>query len=712
MDVDECAEALGKPIRKEREGKREYLLYRALKWQGNIYKLGDPVLVWSDESLSKTDNDSQEEPVINDEPVPFICIIREIRQQVRAYALAPVEVVGQWMYSFQEISDDRRKFHGFSRSSCSSLPYNEQELVDRRLLFYSFHTDPFDAEAIAGKCTIHMLPRAKGFPKEEEAGGFVVHFVYRHMDGRIVAVDDRSRMERGEWKEVETALQETRMRLKKVQKQKSGNMTDLTRSKRVREEGPGDWSDSEDEIKAVKKSNPGKEKDDSGICFKRLRKMKLRVVIYDEEEQQGLQEMQESEEDIGGGELDEDNSRLRNTHGGYPGDYLWNRRSRDERLDEVCGAGAATTKQHNMESVEEVRGEAAERGAVKRSASFGRVGKGRGGKDDGRNGAVALGRPRSAERVENVGKKACDTQGKKAGGRGSERRGEKRREKDREKGGEKVSEEMEREKSQVGGRALGRSHSGKRCMASSIALRSTPGASAAAGSADDASHVPAAGSGPSVAENSNLKFPAVAAGAALGATGGAAPGLARAAAGSESQSSTAAEILERAGCCTGIRKRDHMLELLLSALLSATSSSPCASPRASVTAAAAAVPTISVSAAAIPTVDSSAPAVPTDSASAAAPDSCIHEKKREWEMKAAKAVADLEELANEKLGDGVGSRYTVKLRSVRANFKSGNCLSRRFVLGELSPSVVLSMSPEELKVIVLVVPLPPASICS
>ncbi|CAI5462483.1 unnamed protein product [Closterium sp. Yama58-4] len=491
--------------------------------------IGDPVLVWSDESLSKTDNDSQEEPVINDEPPPFICIIREIRQRVRAGALAPVEVVGQWMYSVHEISDDRRKFHGFSRSSCSLLPYNEQELADRRLLFYSFHTDPFDAEAIAGKCTIHMLPRAKGFPKEEEAGGFVVHFVYRHLDGRIVAVDDR---------------------------------------------------------KAVRKSNPGRVKDDSRH-FKRLRKMKQRVVS-DEEEQQGVQEMQESEEDIGGGELDEDNSKDRNTYGVYPGDpgdYLWNRRSRGERLDEGGGADAATTKQQSRDSVEQVRGEArtavAEGGAVKRSASFKRGGEERGGKEDGRSGAVAL----------------------------------------------------------------------------------------------------------------------------------------------------AAEILERAGCCTGIPKRDHMLELLLSALLSATSSSPCASPRASAAAsmpanasftaaavggssAAAAVPTVSSSAAAIPTVDSSAAAaVLTDSPSGAAPDSCAREKQRNWEMKAARAVAELEELANEKLGDGVGSRYTVKLRSVRANFKSGNCLSRRFVLRELSPSDVLSMSPEELKVIALFVSLPPASIC-
>ncbi|CAI5472487.1 unnamed protein product [Closterium sp. Yama58-4] len=128
---------------------------------------------------------------------------------------------------------------------------------------------------------------------------------------------------------------------------------------------------------AVRKANPAKVKGDSGICFKRLRKMKQRVVSDDEEDHQGLLEMQESEEDIGGGELDEDNSRQRNTcgiHPGDPGDYLWNRRSRDERLDEGGSADAATTKQQSRESVEQVRGEArtavAELGAVKRSASF------------------------------------------------------------------------------------------------------------------------------------------------------------------------------------------------------------------------------------------------------------------------------------------------------------------------------------------------------
>ncbi|GJP31594.1 hypothetical protein CLOM_g14093 [Closterium sp. NIES-68] len=119
-----------------------------------------------------------------------------------------------------------------------------------------------------------------------------------------------------------------------------------------------------------------------------------------------------------------------------------------------------------------------------------------------------------------------------------------------------------------------------------------------------------------------------------------------------------AEILERAGCCTGSRKRDHMLDSSAAA---------------------------------------SAAAIRSDLPSAAGADSCKYQGQLEWEMKAAEAVAGLERLANETLGDGLGSKYALKLRAVRANFKSGECLSRRFILGELQPSVVLSMSPEELK---------------
>ncbi|GJP31595.1 hypothetical protein CLOM_g14094 [Closterium sp. NIES-68] len=238
MGGDDCAEAVGKPIRKERGGDKGVLLFRALKWQDNIYKLGDAVLVWSDESLSKTVHGSQDEPAINDEPRPYVCIIQEIRQQVRGRALAPVEVVGQWMYTVQEILDNRQTLHGFSSSSCSSsLPYSEQELADPRLIFYSFHIDPFDAEAIAGRCTIHVLPRVKGFPNEEESGGFVVHFVYRHMDGRTVAVDDWNRMERWERKEIEAELEATRIRLEKMQREISVKFMNLAQRKRAREEG-------------------------------------------------------------------------------------------------------------------------------------------------------------------------------------------------------------------------------------------------------------------------------------------------------------------------------------------------------------------------------------------------------------------------------------------------------------------------------------------
>ncbi|XP_026457709.1 uncharacterized protein LOC113358373 isoform X2 [Papaver somniferum] len=171
---EEAPKPVGDVIKVSGKGKSRRNHYKAFDYDGNSFKLEDPVLLTPEDTGQK----------------PYVAIIKEITQDKEGSMM----VTGQWFYRPEEAE---KKGGG------------NWEKKDTRELFYSFHRDEVPAESVMHKCVVHFVPLHKQLPRRSEHPGFIVQKVYDTVERKLWRLTDKD-YEDGKQHEIDLLVQKTR----------------------------------------------------------------------------------------------------------------------------------------------------------------------------------------------------------------------------------------------------------------------------------------------------------------------------------------------------------------------------------------------------------------------------------------------------------------------------------------------------------------------
>ncbi|KAF8095729.1 hypothetical protein N665_0324s0025 [Sinapis alba] len=138
------------------KGKGRRTHFEQFEYDGNRYKLEDPVLLVPEDKSQK----------------PYVAIIKDITQTKDGSMM----ILGQWFYRPEEAE---KKGGGNWQSS------------DTRELFYSFHRDEVPAESVMHRCVVYFVPAHKQLPKRKVNPGFIVRKVYDTVEKKLWKLTDK-----------------------------------------------------------------------------------------------------------------------------------------------------------------------------------------------------------------------------------------------------------------------------------------------------------------------------------------------------------------------------------------------------------------------------------------------------------------------------------------------------------------------------------------
>ncbi|MCL7048065.1 hypothetical protein MKW94_006868 [Papaver nudicaule] len=173
-EEEEAPKPVGDVIKVSGKGRTRRNHYKAFEYDGNSFKLEDPVLLTPEDEGQK----------------PYVAIIKEIKQDKEGSMM----VTGQWFYRPEEAA---KKGGG------------NWEKKDTRELFYSFHRDDVPAESVMHKCVVHFVPLHKQLPLRSEHPGFIVQKVYDTVEKKLWRLTDKD-YEDGKQHEIDLLVQKTR----------------------------------------------------------------------------------------------------------------------------------------------------------------------------------------------------------------------------------------------------------------------------------------------------------------------------------------------------------------------------------------------------------------------------------------------------------------------------------------------------------------------
>ncbi|KAF5753336.1 putative BAH domain-containing protein [Helianthus annuus] len=131
--------------------------YKAFKFDGNTYELGDIVLLAPDSQARTTK--------------PYVAMIKDINEMENK----EIMLIIQWFYRPEDATPKRSGQSG-----------KNMELVGARELYYSFHRDEVSAESVVHKCIVHFVTTQKHIPPRKEYPGFIVQEVYDPKSKRLL----------------------------------------------------------------------------------------------------------------------------------------------------------------------------------------------------------------------------------------------------------------------------------------------------------------------------------------------------------------------------------------------------------------------------------------------------------------------------------------------------------------------------------------------
>ncbi|CAN6808844.1 unnamed protein product [Brassica oleracea] len=152
----EDANPVGESVKVTGKGKGRRTHFEQFEYDGNRYKLEDPVLLVPEDKSQK----------------PYVAIIKDITQTKDGSMM----ILGQWFYRPEEAE---KKGGGNWQSS------------DTRELFYSFHRDEVPAESVMHRCVVYFVPAHKQLPKRKVNPGFIVRKVYDTVEKKLWKLTDK-----------------------------------------------------------------------------------------------------------------------------------------------------------------------------------------------------------------------------------------------------------------------------------------------------------------------------------------------------------------------------------------------------------------------------------------------------------------------------------------------------------------------------------------
>ncbi|KAG2331512.1 hypothetical protein Bca52824_002692 [Brassica carinata] len=152
----EDANPVGDSVKVTGKGKGRRTHFEQFEYDGNRYKLEEPVLLVPEDKSQK----------------PYVAIIKDITQTKDGSMM----ILGQWFYRPEEAE---KKGGGNWQSS------------DTRELFYSFHRDEVPAESVMHRCVVYFVPAHKQLPKRKVNPGFIVRKVYDTVEKKLWKLTDK-----------------------------------------------------------------------------------------------------------------------------------------------------------------------------------------------------------------------------------------------------------------------------------------------------------------------------------------------------------------------------------------------------------------------------------------------------------------------------------------------------------------------------------------
>ncbi|KAE9606564.1 putative BAH domain, transcription elongation factor S-II, central domain-containing protein [Lupinus albus] len=171
------AKPVGNPVRVSGKGKKWRKHFHTFDYDGNLYTLEDPVLLFPEDIAQK----------------PYAAIIKDITQCQDGSMM----MIGQWFYRPEEAP---KQGGGFWKP------------IDTRELFYSFHQDEVPAESIMHKCVTHFVPAHKQLPNRKQHPGFIIQKVYDFEGRKLYRLSDVDFRD-GKQEEINVLIEKTLQRI-------------------------------------------------------------------------------------------------------------------------------------------------------------------------------------------------------------------------------------------------------------------------------------------------------------------------------------------------------------------------------------------------------------------------------------------------------------------------------------------------------------------